>query len=112
MTTTPKPPAQLKAAGRRFYNEIAAEWEQGTHERLLLVAACEQIDIAESCRKTITAEGLTITTAKGARKENPAVATMRQATRLLHSLIRQMGFTEESPGSYQGRVRPHRHRGK
>jgi P27 family predicted phage terminase small subunit len=107
--TPPKAPAHLKAAGRRFYNEIAAEWEQGSHERLLLIAACEQIDVAESCRKTIAQEGLEITTVKGARKENPAVCTMRQATRLIQSLVRQMDLTE-SPDTYKGRVRQHRHR--
>ena len=73
-------------------------------------AAAEQVDIFESCRKAIAAEGLTITTAKGAVKENPAVCTMRQATRLIQSLVRQMDLTEDAEPSYKGRVRPHRHR--
>jgi phage terminase small subunit len=109
VTTVPKAPAHLKAAGRHFYNEISADWEQGTHERLLLLAAAEQIDVAESCRQKIAKEGLEITTVKGARKENPAVGTMRQATRLIQSLVRQMDLTE-SPDTYKGRVRQNRHR--
>jgi len=108
--TPSRPPAHLQAAGKRFYRQITAEWEQGSHESLLLVAACEQLDIVESCRQTIAADGLQITTAKGVQKENPAVGTMRQATRLIQSLVRQMDLTDEAPDSYRGKVRPHRHR--
>ncbi|MGA2454851.1 MAG: P27 family phage terminase small subunit [Solirubrobacteraceae bacterium] len=101
----------MKAAGRRFFNDIAAEWEQRSDELSLLIAACEQLDISESCRKTIAAEGLTITTAKGAVKENPALATSRQAVRLFAALCKQMHFEDETPdAAYKGRVRPHRHR--
>jgi phage terminase small subunit len=107
--STPKAPAHLKAAGRRFFDEASATWEQETHELLLLVAACEQIDIREACRKEVAASGLTITTDKGAVKENPALATGRAATRLLQALVRQMALADE-PESYKGRVRPHRHR--
>ncbi len=108
-----RPPAHLGAAGRAFFRKISAEWEQGTHEQLLLIAACEQVDIAETCRSTIASDGLTIATAKGAVKENPAVATLRQTTRLIQSLVRQMDLTEDTPpDSYRGRVRPHRHRRK
>jgi len=105
-----RPPAHLKAAGRAFYRKITDEWEQGSHEELLLLSASEQIDIVANCRETIAAEGLQITTAKGVQKENPAVGTMRQATRLIQSLVRQMDLTEDTPDTYQGRVRPHRHR--
>jgi P27 family predicted phage terminase small subunit len=105
----PRPPAHLQPAGRAFYRKIAEEWEQGPHEETLLVAACDQLDIIDSCKASIAEDGLTITTVKGALRENPAVATMRQATRLLQSLVRQMDLTEDTP-SYQGRVRPHRHR--
>jgi P27 family predicted phage terminase small subunit len=108
--STPKPPAHLKAAGRKFYQQVVEDWEQGSHELLLLGAACEQIDVVESCRKTIAKEGLEITMAKGARKENPAVGTMRQATRLIQSLVRQMDLTDKSADTYNGRQRQHRHR--
>jgi len=107
--TTPKAPAHLRAAGRRFFDDIAATWEQETHELLLLTAAAEQIDVREACRKEVAATGLTITTDKGTVKENPALATGRAATRLLQALVRQMSL-EDEPDTYKGRVRPHRHR--
>ena len=108
--TPSRPPSHLGPDGRAFYRKITQEWEQADHEALLLIAACEQIDIVTACRENIAADGLQITTAKGVQKENPAAATMRQATRLIQSLVRQMDLTEDPPEAYKGRVRPHRHR--
>jgi hypothetical protein len=85
------PPTHLKASGRRFFNDITAEWEQRSDELSLLVAACEQLDIAE--RRQVVA--LHADRVSGA---SPKVPRTMFATLHLLSEVLDSAFARVTPG--------------
>ena len=86
------PPGHLSAAMKRWWKSVIEDWEFGAAEYVLLRHACEAYDLAEQARKTLRAEGLTVTDTKGQRKAHPAVAIARDARAAFARLVKQLGI--------------------
>lgn len=116
MTDPLKPPRGLRAAGKRFWTEMTAEYDFEPAELQLLALLCEQLDVQAAASRTLRAEGLTITNERtGNIKPHPALAISREATRVIASLVKALQLPEDQPklgrGLHRG-ARPTRGSGR
>lgn len=74
------PPKHLSAAAKRWYREIASEYEITDRAGLLLLTqAAEAWDRAAQCRGTIATDGITVRDKFGQIKAHPLLSCERDA---------------------------------
>ena len=82
MTLSRKPPRHLKAAGRKLWSDIAAEYgvddAAGLH---LLTTACEALDLLRAAQCAIRKHGETVLDRYGCVKINPACGLVKEFSR-------------------------------
>ena len=91
--TIPKPPATLKAAGRKFWNISQRELEideQHVIERFTM--ACKCLDEIAEYEKTLEAEGRFIRDRFEQIREHPAAKAIRENKVLFCRIIRELGL--------------------
>jgi hypothetical protein len=97
-----RPPAGLKAAGRKLWTSVLADFELDNHEMVLLLEACRTIDVLNALDELVGAEGLMSETSQGPRV-HPGVAEARNQrialARILAALRVPLGDQEGSSGS-------------
>lgn len=98
----PKPPAGVRAGGRRLWESVTSEYELAEHEALLLREACRTVDLLDSLDAAIRRDG-----ALGPDgRAHPAAVEARQQrialARILASLRLPAG--DEDEGRPQRRV--------
>ena len=77
-----KPPAKLAVRGRRFWQDVTAEYELSRAELEQLAEVCRSLDLIEQLRKAIDCDGVMVRGSEGQPRVNPAV-TQINATRTL-----------------------------
>jgi hypothetical protein len=107
----PKAPTGLKAAGRRFWNQIHAEYEfDGSPELTLLVEdAARTADVVARLQKIVdTAQNLRCPGSKGQEVAIPELDALRQYRAQFAALIRQLDLPapESDEDDAAGRDRP------
>ena len=89
--TTPKPPQNLGADGRRFFRTVSREYVLSPSELALLEQASHAYEHATAAWRTLAAEGAVIADRYGSPKQHPAVATANTMAQLVARLARQLG---------------------
>lgn len=110
MSEQVKPPAGLRAPGRRLWDSISGEYELDEHEMALLVEAARTVDLCAELDARVRVDGPVIESPQGL-KAHPAAVEARQQrialARLLAALRMPAGAEEDKA---QGR-RPQRRTG-
>jgi hypothetical protein len=83
---------------RKWWLEVASDWECDEHHPLLLTAACEAHDRAAEARRILDDEGLLIDGRFG-KKTHPPVLIERYSRLTFSRLLRQMKLDEPSAPS-------------
>lgn len=58
MSAIPRPPAGLKASGRRLWRAVTGEYELEEHERALLIEMCRTADTLDALAAAVERDGL------------------------------------------------------
>lgn len=82
-----KPPPRTKAAGRRLWKAILADYELDEHELTLLRQAVRVADLCDDLQAIVDTDGLMIATGDGSVRTHPAAVELRQQQVLLARLI-------------------------
>jgi P27 family predicted phage terminase small subunit len=94
---TPKAPSHLRAATRRWFNEIAETFELETHHLKLLTLAAESWDRCQEARAILDREGLTFKDRYGSPRSRPEISVERDSRLAFARLIRELGFDVATP---------------
>ncbi|WP_191563451.1 hypothetical protein [Janibacter melonis] len=81
--TTPKPPADLKTAGRALWRSVLADLELDEHETALLRAACRTTDRLEDLAAAMEGAPLTVTNSRGDEVASPLLVEHRNQAQSL-----------------------------
>ena len=104
-TKTPRPPASLGEAGRKYWRTVCETFILEGHHVDILRSACEQLDRANSARAEIQSNGVVVLDRFGQPKASPAVEIERQAHSTFLKLARELGLDVAPPES-RGPRRP------
>lgn len=91
-------PKHLRAASRRWWNEVAGAFVLEAHQVELLNAAAGCLDRMAEARELIKADGLVVPGRYGVRA-NPAVAIERDARLAFARLVRELGLSDDAAES-------------
>jgi hypothetical protein len=86
VSDTQKPPAGLRAPGRRLWDSIAGEYDLDEHELALLVEVVRTVDLCEVLEARVKKDGPLIDTPQGL-KAHPAAVEARQQRIALARLL-------------------------
>ena len=95
--TLPKAPAHLKAATRRWFEEVATSFELEPHHHRLLQVACEAWDRCQEARSILDREGLTYEDRFGAPRARPEIAVERDSRLAFARMLRELALDIEPP---------------
>lgn len=95
--TTTKPPRHLKAATRRWYAGVVADYALDPHHVKLLILACEALDRYQEARQVLADQGMTYEDRFGAPKPRPEVAIERDSRLGFARLLRELGLDVAEP---------------
>ena len=93
----PKPPSHLRAATRRWYAEVVADYALDPHHLKLLTLASECWDRCTQAREILAREGLTYVDRFGAPHPRPEVAIERDSRLGFARLLRELGIDSAEP---------------
>jgi phage terminase small subunit len=95
MTATAPPPAHLSERAAAFWAVMVATYDVGDPPALeLLRLCCENLDIGDTARTTLAAEGQTIVDRYGQCKPHPCAGIERGATIAVARLLRELRVLE------------------
>ena len=104
LTQSPKPPATLSAAGRKWWQRIQQEYQITSSGGLLvLTAASEAFDRMKEAQAVISKEGLTVTDRHGQIKVHPCTQIERDSRSQLLAALRALSLDLEPLQSRPGR---------
>src|SRR5688572_5378717 len=83
----PRPPAGLKAAGKRLWDQVVAEFDPDEHELALLGEAARTIDVLNDLDAIVRREGPIVEGSHGGQKAHPALVEARQQRIALARLV-------------------------
>ncbi len=88
----PKAPRHLRAATRRWWEQITREFEVEEHNLRRLTAAAEAWDRYQQAREVLAKEGLTFIDKHGQPRARPEVAIERDARIAFLRAMRELGL--------------------
>lgn len=91
----PKAPAHLSASSKRWYREVAGDYDLQSHHLRLLQAAAEAWDRLQEARATLKRDGITTVDRYGAAKAHPCIAIERDARIAFARLLRELDLDAE-----------------
>lgn len=97
MAETPKPPAHLRAATRKWFKTVLADYDLDGHHVRLLTLAAEAWDQAQTAREVLDREGQTFIDRWGQPKERPECGILQNARISFARLIRELSLDVEAP---------------
>lgn len=86
-TKSPRPPAELGAAGRAFWRETVAEYDLTPDALLVLRAVCDELDLIERVRADMAEQSTTVRGSQNQPVANGLLAELRQHRALLATLL-------------------------
>ena len=87
-------PAHLRPETRRWYASVVAGWTLDQHHVLLLQAAAESWDQAQTARERLAIDGLTVPTKDGGCKAHPCLSAARTARAQFATLMTQLDLDD------------------
>lgn len=106
---TEKPPAGLKAPGRRLWRAVLSDFDLERHELDLLGRACVVLDALTELTERVRADGTIVSTPQGLRA-HPALVESRQQDLVFAKLLTCLRIPLGEGDSKQGAPRL-QHRG-
>ena len=111
MDSTPKPPAHLRAATKRWFKSVIGDFTLEGHHVRLLTLACEAWDQAQTAREVLDSDGQTFLDRFGQPKARPEVGILQNARISFARLLRELAIDVDAPAEsrplrtadYQGR---------
>ncbi len=103
-TSEPRPPAGLKAAGRRLWDSVVGPYDLDEHERALLAEAVRTVDLLHDLDAEVRRDGVTIETPQGLRA-HPAAVEARQQRIALARLLAVLRLPQGEEGDRQAGAR-------
>ncbi|MGI8680857.1 MAG: terminase [Mycobacteriales bacterium] len=103
----PSPPAGTRAAGRRLWHSVLADYDLEEHELALLVEATRTIDLLAELDLVVRKEGAVVESPQG-RKANPAAVEARQQRIALARLLAALRLPAGEDGDQAEGRRPQR----
>ena len=97
MRTTPKPPAHLAAATRKWWRSVVSDFELEEHHVRLLTLAGECWDRCQQARAAIDQHGITFLDRFGAPRSRPEVGIERDSRLAFARLIRELDLDVDPP---------------
>ena len=73
----PKPPADLKAPGRKLWRSVLEGFDLDQHELTLLRETCRTADVCDGLQRQVDADGIMSSSSQGSRV-HPALVELRQ----------------------------------
>ena len=92
-----KPPKHLRAATRRWYAGVVADYQLDPHHLKLLVLCCEAFDRCQEARQVLAAEGMVYVDRFGAPKPRPEISIERDSRLAFARLLRELGLDVAEP---------------
>lgn len=97
MAETPKAPAHLRAATRKWFKTVLSDYDLDGHHVRLLTLAAEAWDQAQTAREVLDREGQTFIDRWGQPKERPECGILQSARISFARLIRELALDVEAP---------------
>jgi P27 family predicted phage terminase small subunit len=105
--TTVRAPSHLSTATKKWWRQVADEYELAPHHVRLLTLACEAWDRSRQARELLERDGVTYQDRFGAPRKHPAVSVEENARIAFARLVRELDLE----GEPQPDPRPPRRRG-
>ena len=96
MAESPKPPAHLRAATKKWFKSVTSDYELDGHHIRLLTLAAEAWDQAQTAREVLDRDGQTFKDRFGQPKERPEVGILQNARISFARLIRELALDAET----------------
>jgi P27 family predicted phage terminase small subunit len=93
----PPAPAHLSAAMKQWWDAVNRDFALDPHHLLLLQGAAEAWDRTQEAGAVLRAEGISIPTADGGKKQHPAVNVERDSRLAFARLVRELDLDCEAP---------------
>jgi len=97
MVNNARPPGHLRAATRRWFASVVADYDLDPHHVRLLTLAAEAWDRGQQAREVIDRDGMTFSDRFGQPKARPEIAIERDSRIGFARLIRELGLDVEPP---------------
>ena len=97
MVNNARPPGHLRAATRRWFAAVVADYDLDPHHVRLLTLAAEAWDRGQQAREVIDRDGMTFSDRFGQPKARPEIAIERDSRIGFARLIRELGLDVEPP---------------
>jgi len=95
--TDPKAPKHLRAATRRWWQSVLAEYELQPHHVKLLTLAGESWDRCQQAREALAEHGTTYVDRHGLPRARPEVAIERDSRIAFARLLRELALDVSTP---------------
>lgn len=89
---TPQAPSHLRPETRRWWAQIASEWQLEPHHLQLLTLAAEALDRATEAREAIRADGAYTRSASGVLRKHPGLSVERDSMVTFARLMRELNL--------------------
>lgn len=93
----PTPPRHLKAATRRWWSVVMADYALEDHHVRLLTLAAESWDRSQQAREALDRDGLTYTDRFGAPRARPEIAVERDSRIAFARILRELALDVSEP---------------
>lgn len=100
-----KAPRTLPAVARKFWLQVAKDFELERHHETLLTSAATLLGRAYQAREILDRDGLTVTNRFHELKEHPMVAVERASLLGFKTVLREMGLDVSIPSEVRGASR-------
>jgi phage terminase small subunit len=95
----PRAPAHLRAATRRWWADVVAEWQLDEHHVRLLTLAGEAWDANQQAGEALRRDGFTYVDRFNVPRPRPEVAIARDSKIAFARLVRELGLDVEAPNA-------------
>jgi len=93
----PPAPAHLSPAMQGWWKRVMEDYDLEAHHLLLLQGAAEAWDRMQEAAAVLHAEGISIPTADGGKKQHPAVNVERDSRLAFARLLRELDLDADPP---------------
>lgn len=106
-STRPRPPAHLEAATKKWFSQVASDYELQAHHTRLLTLACEAWDRGQQARQALADAGsLTYTDEHGSVRARPEIAIEKDSRIGFARLLRELALDVAPPPDSRPPRRP------
>jgi hypothetical protein len=107
MSSRPRAPRSLEAAGRRLWASVTAEFDLAEHELALLRQAAHTADLCDELQAGVERDGPILASTSGRERTHPALVELRNQRLLLARLVAMLRVPlgDEDSGRLAGQVR-------